>query len=337
MIVLAVLLVLGVRVLLARQGQRLNRRIEDAVTPKNARTAALALTDEQHREVYRAIAADDGRRALATFKQATGAGVRDCIIAVQALHRYPQRTPSELRLEDELAGVSDGPEVREELVEDAIDEVRDQPEDQAPDGSGDPSDDAGTDAETTGTRNRRRDQDDGDPVAEADPYTGRILGPNEAGIPDIPGGEREDDDAAAPDEDRTEAAAESGAETADRPEAEVDSGAADGETADDPEVEEKARRLLAESEFSLDEELTVPEEWTRQDAQEEPAGFHLEVQREGEKITLSHEDLEPWVHDQLYALLRDDHVTEAAQLLSEHSPLTEDEAHKFLVVFKNQG
>ncbi|GAA3284412.1 hypothetical protein GCM10020260_14890 [Nesterenkonia halobia] len=344
MIVLAVLLVLGVRVLLARQGRRLNRRIEDAVTPENARTAALALTDEQHREVYRAIAAEDGRRALATFKQATGAGVRDCIIAVQALHQYPQRTPSELRLEDELSGVSEGPEVREELVEDAIDEVRDQPDDQSDDqasgGTGDQDDDAGADAGTDAgadeSRDRRRDQDDdGGPVAEADPYTGRILGPNEAGIPDIPGGERQDDRAAR-DEDQTDATPEDD-ESADRPESETSPGAADGEPAEDPEVEEKARRLLAESEFSLDEELTVPEEWTRQDAQEEPAGFHLEVQREGEKITLSHEDLEPWVHDQLYALLRDDHVTEAAQLLSEHSPLTEDEAHKFLVVFKNQG
>lgn len=340
MIVLAVLLVLGVRVLLARQGRRLNRRIEDAVTPENARTAALALTDEQHREVYRAIAAEDGRRALATFKQATGAGVRDCIIAVQALHSYPQRTPSELRLEDELSGVSDGPEVREELVEDAIDEVRDQDDDQASGGTGDQDDagpDAGTDAGVDESRGRRRDRDDdGGPVAEADPYTGRILGPNEAGIPDIPGGEREDDHAAR-DEDQADATAEDEAEPTDRPESETSPGAADGEPAEDPEVEEKARRLLAESEFSLDEELTVPEEWTRQDAQEEPAGFHLEVQREGEKITLSHEDLEPWVHDQLYALLRDDHVTEAAQLLSEHSPLTEDEAHKFLVVFKNQG
>ncbi|GAB3179709.1 hypothetical protein GCM10027060_07940 [Nesterenkonia halophila] len=337
MIVLAVLLVLGVRVLLARQGRRLNRRIEDAVTPENARTAALALTDEQHREVYRAIAADDGRRALATFKQATGAGVRDCIIAVQALHQYPQRAPSELRLEDELSGVSDGPEVREELVEDAIDEVRDQPDDQASGGTGGQDDDAGADAGADEPRDRRRDQDDdGGPVAEADPYTGRILGPNEAGIPDIPGGEREDDRAAR-DEDQADATPEDEAESADRSESETSPGAADGEPAEDPEVEETARRLLAESEFSLDEELTVPEEWTRQDAQEEPAGFHLEVQREGEKITLSHEDLEPWVHDQLYALLRDDHVTEAAQLLSEHSPLTEDEAHKFLVVFKNQG
>ncbi len=43
------------------------------------------------------------------------------------------------------------------------------------------------------------------------------------------------------------------------------------------------------------------------------------------------------MHDQIYALLRDDHVDEAAQLLSDHSPLTVEEAHKFLVVFKNQG
>lgn len=61
------------------------------------------------------------------------------------------------------------------------------------------------------------------------------------------------------------------------------------------------------------------------------------MQRGDEKITLSHEDLEPWVHDQLYALLRDDHVDQAADLLAANSPLTTEEAHRFLVVFKNQG
>ncbi|GAA1180172.1 hypothetical protein [Nesterenkonia xinjiangensis] len=303
-IALAVLLFFGVRLLLQRQGQRLNKRIEEAVTPENARMAAKLLTDDQHREVYRAIAADDGQRALALFKHATGAPVKDCLIAVQALHRFPQKPPSELQLEDELGGdpAGAGPEAgtapaasapsadEGEYVEDVIDGVRA---------------DADSDRE-------------GRPIAEADPETGEIIGENREDVPDIPGGRSRTAGSAG----SADAAGEGG------PDSTAGSSGHD-------EVDEKARRLLAESGFSLEDELTIPEDWAEQD--QELAGFHLEVQRGEEKITLSHEDLEPWVHDQLYALLRDDHVDEAATLLADHSPLTEDEAHKFLVVFKDQA
>ena len=291
-IAIGVALFLGIRMLLQRQAQRLNQRIEDGVTPENARIAVKLLTDEQHREVYRAIAAEDGHRALALFKQATGGNVKDCIIAVQALHRYPQAAPSELSLADE-DGASEAGEDRRgevldgELVEDVIDGVRDEvdpgsrqdavQEDDAPETDQDGSEDGR--------------------IAEADPETGEIVGENSSGVPDIPGG------AEAP--------------------------------ATEEDVDERARRLMQESGFDPDAELTIPEDWAEKE--EELAGFHLEVQRGEEKITLSHEDLEPWVHDQLYALLRDDHVDEAAELLAEHSPLTTEEAHKFLVVFKNQG
>ena len=101
------MLFLGIRMLMQRQAQKLNDGIKVAVTPENARKAALALSDEQHRELYRAIGAEDGRRALAIFKQSTGAPIKDCIIAVQALHAYPQQAPSELRAEDELGGSDD--------------------------------------------------------------------------------------------------------------------------------------------------------------------------------------------------------------------------------------
>lgn len=279
-----VLLFLGIRMLMQRQAQKLNEGIKEGVTPENARKAALALTDEQHRQVYRAIGAEDGRRALAVFKQSTGANIKDCIIAVQALHAFPQQAPSELRAEEELGdGAVSGPldtqdpssnndEVLDgELVEDVIDGVRD-------------------DADT--------DNDPSRPLGEADPQTGEILGENRRQIPDIPGGEPR----------------------------------APKETPQD--VDERARRLMAESGFNPEDELTIPEDWGSEE--EEMAGFHLEVQRGEEKITLSHDDLEPWVHDQLYALLRDDLVDEAAELLSAHSPLTTEEARKFLVVFKNQ-
>ncbi|MDS2173748.1 hypothetical protein Q7C18_13645 [Nesterenkonia sp. CL21] len=307
-IALAVLLFLGIRLLLQRQGQRLNKRINEAVTPENARMAAKVLTDEQHREVYQAIAADDGQRALALFKHATGAPVKDCIIAVQALHRYPQASPSELRLQEELDGGAPAPGSDTassaaspagsaasaddgEYVEDVIDGVRDE---------------AGLEE---------------GPIAEADPETGEILGDNSQDVPDIPGGRPRMTD--------PHGSAVSGGS------ADSAASAASAESAGEDEVDAKARRLMEESGFSLDEELTIPEDWAQED--QELAGFHLEVQRGDEKITLSHEDLEPWVHDQLYALLRDDHVDEAATLLADHSPLTQEEAHKFLVVFKDQS
>lgn len=138
------------------------------------------------------------------------------------------------------------------------------------------------------------------PLAEADPNTGEILGENSHQVPDVPG--RQDSPGAAADV---------------------------GE-----DLDAKARELMDASGFDPDQELTIPDEWTLEDEQ---TGFHLEVQRGEEKITLSHEDLEPWVHDQLYALLRDDHVDQAAELLAANSPLTSDEAHRFLVVFKNQS
>ncbi|GAA1146992.1 hypothetical protein [Nesterenkonia lutea] len=282
------MLFLGIRMLMQRQAQKLNDGIKGSVTAENARKAALALTDEQHREVYRAIGAEDGRRALAVFKQSTGAPIKDCIIAVQALHAYPQQSPSELRAEDSLnddggSAVSSPLDTEDrsgreddvldgELVEDAIDGVRE-------------------DADSS-------EDDSSRPIGEADPQTGEIIGENSQQIPDIPGGEPR----------------------------------APEETPQD--VDERARRLMAESGFDPEDELTIPEDWGTEE--EEMAGFHLEVQRGEEKITLSHDDLEPWVHDQLYALLRDDLVDDAAELLSAHSPLTTEEARKFLVVFKNQ-
>ncbi|MBA8922788.1 hypothetical protein [Nesterenkonia jeotgali] len=295
LVVLAVgvMLFLGIRMLMQRQAQKLNDGIKDAVTPENARKAALALSDEQHREVYRAIGAEDGRRALAIFKQSTGAPIKDCIIAVQALHAYPQQSPSELRAADELGGSDDAgfgahdrsaadrdvPEdevLDGELVEDVIDGVRD---------------DAGS------SDRRSAERDPSKPLGEADPQTGEIIGENPQQIPNIPGGAK--NDAEAP-----------------------------------HDVDARAKRLMEESGFNPEDELTIPADWDTDE--EEMAGFHLEVQRGDEKITLSHDDLEPWVHDQLYALLRDDLVDEAAELLSTHSPLTKEEARKFLVVFKNQ-
>ncbi|MGO1193795.1 MAG: hypothetical protein ACTMHH_07970 [Nesterenkonia sp.] len=274
LLAMGVLLFLGIRMFMQRQAGKMNEKIQEEVTPETARQAALSLSDDQHKVIYQAIAGEDARRALALFREATGAPVKDCVVAVQALHRYPQAAPSELKFaEDFNLQDDDGQQVQDEYVEDAIDDVRQ-------DLSGD-------------------DSDSGSPLAEADPNTGRILGDNAEQVPDIPGGQS-------------------------------------AETKDDDDVDAKARELLEQSGFDPEQELTIPEEWSAED-DDEQAGFHLEVQRGDEKITLSHEDLEPWVHDQLHALLRDDHVEEAAELLSQHSPLTTEEAHRFLVVFKDQS
>ncbi|WP_147383504.1 hypothetical protein [Nesterenkonia natronophila] len=274
LLVLGLVVFLFVRSMMQRQAQKMNNRIQQEITPETARQAALALNDDQHKAVYQAIAAEDAKRAMMVFKQATGASVQDCVIAVQALFRFPQPNSSEIRFQEGFnlnKDDSGGEGVSDEYLEDAIDEVRD-------------------DAGSSGASEEA-------PLAEADPNTGEIVGENSSNVPDIPSGQKPTTDG------------------------------------DDDEIDARARELMEASGFDPDQELTIPEDWA---AADEQAGFHLEVQRGDEKITLSHEDLEPWVHDQLYALLRDDHVDQAADLLAANSPLTTEEAHRFLVVFKNQ-
>lgn len=114
-----------------------------------------------------------------------------------------------------------------------------------------------------------------------------------------------------------------------------EAGAAAGPIAGAPNPAEGA---LGHPELSAPDdlsELTIPEGWDRSSGG--MPGFHLEVRRGEETITLSHDDLETWLHDQLYAMLRDNHVDEAADLLAEHSPLTSTEAQRFLSVYKDQA
>lgn len=275
---LGLLFFVFMRRMMQRQAQKMHDRIQTEVSPETARNAVLALDDEQHKAVYQAIASEDAQRAVATFKQATGASVQDSLIAVQALFRFPQPAPSEVRFAEgfNLNTDDDAEAVQEEYLEDAIDQVREDLD-----------------------RSDSADEPTEGPLAEADPNTGEILGENAHQVPDVPGEQKP----------------------------EKSSGGGE-------DLDAKARELMDASGFDPDQELTIPEEWAVEDEQ---TGFHLEVQRGEEKITLSHEDLEPWVHDQLYALLRDDHVDQAAELLAANSPLTPEEAHRFLVVFRNQS
>ncbi len=138
-----------------------------------AREAALALDDEQHKAVYRHIAAGNGRQAMASYKEFTGVGLRDSVVAIHALNQYPQPSPSELRLDEELDG---GGSFDEEYLEDSIDAVRE-------------------DTDSSPFEEERL-TDEG-PLAEADPNTGEIIGQNEQNVPNIPGADssqREGDD-----------------------------------------------------------------------------------------------------------------------------------------------
>lgn len=272
---LGVLIFLGLRMFAQRQAPKVARQLQQEVTPRTAREAALALDDEQHKAVYRHIAAGNGREAMAAYKQFTGVGLRDSVVAIHALNQYPQPSPSQLRLDEELSLDEDS--VQEEYLEDSIDAVRD---------------------DTEISPFEEEALNDEGPVAEADPNTGEILGENRENIPDIPGGE--------------------------------------ASRSEEDDVDARARELMRESGFDPDAELTIPEDWAAAEQDEEPDGFHLEVERSDGKVTLSHEDLEPWVHDQLFALLRDDNVDQAADLLAANSPLTHEEAHRFLVAFKDQ-
>lgn len=301
-----VLLFLLVRALMQRQAQRMNERLKDAVTPENARMAAKTLTDEQYKDVYQAIAADDGRRALALFRQATGAKIQDCIIAVQALHAYPQPTPSELHLQDETTS---SPSI-DGIAAAQTGEHRD---DEDPLGPEDAAEEEPSTADSAVSGSSRHE-------GVQDEYVEDVID----GVSESEGAESHDAQPTA-----VEPAGSTGGSQPD----ENSAGAPSSETPED--VDDAARRLMEESGFDHDAELTVPEEWM-QSPQQDLGGFHLEVQRGEEKISLSHEDLEPWVHDQLYALLRDDQLEQASELLAAHSPLTREEAHKFLVVFKNQ-
>src|SRR5699024_8826966 len=101
LLAMGVLLVLGIRMFMQRQAGKINEKIQAEITPQTARQAALSLTDDQHKGVYQAIAGEDARRALALFKEATDAPVKDCVVAVQALHRYPQPQPSELKFAED--------------------------------------------------------------------------------------------------------------------------------------------------------------------------------------------------------------------------------------------
>ena len=85
------LLILGLGWLwLSRLRAKNSAEVSAAITPESAETAAMKLTGEGHRAVYRSLAQGDFMAAVQNYKAMTGDGYKASIIAVRSLERYPQ-------------------------------------------------------------------------------------------------------------------------------------------------------------------------------------------------------------------------------------------------------
>ena len=90
----------------------------------------------------------------------------------------------------------------------------------------------------------------------------------------------------------------------------------------------------AESELR---DLTVPDEWIEQVAETpKPQRFEIQIHREDETITMSSEDLPPWIRDQIEAMIRDERLDDAAEALTEHTVLEAAEAHDLIKILARQ-
>lgn len=84
-------------------------------------------------------------------------------------------------------------------------------------------------------------------------------------------------------------------------------------------------------------DLTVPDEWVEQVAEiPKPQRFEIQIHREDETITMSSEDLPPWIRDQIEAMVRDERLDDAAEALTEHTVLEPAEAHDLIKILARQ-
>ena len=84
-------------------------------------------------------------------------------------------------------------------------------------------------------------------------------------------------------------------------------------------------------------DLTVPAEWLEQvDDTPQPQQFEVQISRESETISMSSEDLPPWIRDQIEAMVRDDRLDDAAETLTEHTVLEENEAQDLIKIIAQQ-
>src|SRR5699024_2659237 len=82
-------------------------------------------------------------------------------------------------------------------------------------------------------------------------------------------------------------------------------------------------------------DLTVPSEWLDQ-SEPKPQRFEVQIERESETISMSSEELPPWIRDQIEAMVRDDQLDDAAETLTEHTVLESAEAQDLIKIIAQQ-
>ncbi|HIY86484.1 MAG TPA: hypothetical protein H9822_08565 [Candidatus Yaniella excrementavium] len=83
-------------------------------------------------------------------------------------------------------------------------------------------------------------------------------------------------------------------------------------------------------------DLTVPDEWLELSAPAKQQRFEVQISRESETISMSSEELPPWIRDQIEAMVRDERLDDAAETLTEHTVLQQTEAQDLIKVIAQQ-
>lgn len=83
-------------------------------------------------------------------------------------------------------------------------------------------------------------------------------------------------------------------------------------------------------------ELTVPDEWLELSEPAKQQRFEVQINRDAETISMSSEELPPWVRDQIEAMVRDDRLDDAAETLTEHTVLEQTEADDLIKIIAQQ-
>jgi len=83
-------------------------------------------------------------------------------------------------------------------------------------------------------------------------------------------------------------------------------------------------------------DLTVPDEWLELSEPAKQQRFEVQINRDSETISMSSEELPPWIRDQIEAMVRDDRLDDAAETLIEHTVLEQTEAQDLIKIIAQQ-
>ena len=84
-------------------------------------------------------------------------------------------------------------------------------------------------------------------------------------------------------------------------------------------------------------DLTVPADWVEEAAElPKPQRFEIQIHRGDETLSMSSEDLPPWIRDQIEAMVRDERLDDAAETLTEHTALELTEAQDLIKIIAQQ-